>query len=604
MSVRHDLSFARAEKSHAREREQRPLEFKLIKRLFTYTRPYALKRNILFFLVILRGALIPLLALMVGITINGPITNKDPVGILQYAIGFGVFAIFVQITLVYRQKLALELGESVVQDLRNLLFRQLMRMPMSYFNKTRLGRIISRLTTDIDTLRVGVQNVLFVTIVGLIQMLCSGIFMAYYNAVLFCVILIMTPILWIINQYFHKKISIASRELQESFSRVTASLVESVKGIRVTQGFVRETLNAGIFRRLVQDHSSYNLKASRNTAIYIPLLELNSQFFIASILMIGGYGALNPNWNMPVADLISFFFLANLFFSPIAHLGLRFTDALSAMAGAERVFRLLDAEPEWSDMHDAKRLDSIKGEVEFRNVTFAYEPEIPVLHDINFKAEPGQTIALVGHTGGGKTSIINLISKFYLPTAGEILIDGMEIRKIKSESLHQKMGIVLQNNFMFSGTVLDNIRLGKLDATDDEVIEAVRQLNCLDLIGAMSDGIRTKVSEKGSGLSLGQQQLICFARAFIANPRILVLDEATSSIDMITESRLQESMATLFAGRTSFVVAHRLSTIRNADLVLVLDHGHIVERGTHSEILNIEGIYTNLYRQFIESDID
>ncbi len=603
MSVRHDLSLARTSRPQAKEREQRPLEFRLIKRLFSYTRPYALKRNILFFLVILRGVLIPLLALMVGITINGPITDKDPVGILRYAIGFGVFAFCVQVTLVFRQKLALELGESVVQDLRNLLFRQLMCMPMSYFNKTRLGRIISRMTTDIDTLRVGVQNVLFVTIVGLIQMLCSGIFMAYYNAVLFCVILIMTPILWVINQYFHKKISLASRELQESFSRVTASLVESVKGIRVTQGFVREDLNAGIFRRLVQDHSGYNLKASRNTAIYIPLLELNSQFFIASIILIGGYGTLSPDWNMPVADLISFFFLANLFFNPIAQLGLRFTDALSAMAGAERVFRLLDAKPEWSDMHDAKLLDSIKGEIEFRNVTFAYEPGNPVLHEINFKAEPGQTIALVGHTGGGKTSIINLISKFYLPTAGEIYIDGTEIRNIKSASLHQQLGIVLQNNFMFSGTVLDNIRLGKLDATDEEVIDAVRQLNCLDLIGAMSEGIRTKVSEKGTGLSLGQQQLICFARAYLADPRILILDEATSSIDTITEARLQESLANLLAGRTNVIVAHRLSTIRHADLILVLDHGRIVERGTHTELLNLDGTYSNLYRQFIESDI-
>jgi ATP-binding cassette subfamily B protein len=459
------------------------------------------------------------------------------------------------------------------------------------------------MTTDIETLRTGVQNVLFVTIVGLMQMICSGICMAYYNIVLFSVILVMAPLLWIINQYFHKKISATSRELQESFSRVTASLVESVKGIRVTQGFVREDINAGIFRRLVQDHSSYNLKASRNTAIYIPLLELNSQFFIASILMIGGYGTLSPDWDMPVADLISFFFLANLFFNPISQLGLRFTDALSAMAGAERVFRLLDAEPEWTDASDAQTIDSMKGQLEFRNVTFAYEPENPVLHDINFKAEPGQTIALVGHTGCGKTSIINLISKFYLPTSGEILIDGKEIRNIKSASLRSQMGVVLQNNFIFSGTVLDNIRLGKLDATDEEVIDAVRQLNCLDLIGAMTEGIRTKVTEKGGGLSLGQQQLICFARAFLADPRILILDEATSSIDTITEARLQESMSTLLAGRTSIVVAHRLSTIRSADLILVLDHGRIVERGTHTELLSLDGTYSNLYRQFIDSDI-
>ncbi|MGH8021395.1 MAG: ABC transporter ATP-binding protein, partial [Opitutaceae bacterium] len=239
--------------------------------------------------------------------------------------------------------------------------------------------------------------------------------------------------------------------------------------------------------------------------------------------------------------------------------------------------------------------------VEFRNVTFAYEAGRPVLHEVSFTAAPGQTIALVGHTGSGKSSIINLVSKFYLPTAGEVLIDGREIRSLTGRSLHRQMGIVLQQNFLFSGTILENIRLGRPGATDEEVLEAVRSLDCLDIIAELPQGLSTVVGEHGAGISLGQRQLVCFARAMLADPRILILDEATSSIDTLTEARLQLALGRLLQRRTAFVVAHRLSTIRNADLVLVLDHGRIVERGTHDALVAAGGIYAGLYKQFTEA---
>lgn len=367
------------------------------------------------------------------------------------------------------------------------------------------------------------------------------------------------------------------RAVQESFSRVTATLAESVNGIRVTQGFVRHETNAELFSELVADHSRYNMAVTRDQGVFLPLLDLNSQLCYAALLLVGGYRVLVTG-GAEVADLIGFLFMAGLFFSPITVLGNQYNQALTSMAGAERVFRLLDTQPDWQDATDAVELPRIRGRVEFEHVSFGYDPKRLVLRGIHFTAEPGETVALVGHTGSGKTSITNLIAKFYQPTSGRILIDGHDIAEVTGDSLRRQIGIVLQQNFLFSGTVIDNIRLGKPDATDDEVRDAVRSLDCLDLLEALPRGLHTEVGERGTSLSLGQRQLVCFARAMLANPRILILDEATSSVDTLTEARVQAALATLLEGRTSFVVAHRLSTIRNADQVLVLSDGRIVER--------------------------
>lgn len=597
-SVNQELSLARRDPKEDYEAKERPLDWGLITRLFTFTGQHASKRNALFAIVVLRGIQLPVLAWMLGEIIRGPIASGNVSASVWSSAGFLAFAFFTQLTMHFRTRYALELGESVVRDLRNAVYQHLMRMPMSYFNKTRLGRNISRMTSDIEALRVGVQNVFFVSMVQILQGLIAGIFMLFTNWQLFSVVLAMAPVIWGLNRFFRGRISRASRATQESFSRITASLAESVKGIQVTQGFVRENVNAGIFRRLVEDHSQYSMGLARHSALLIPLLELNSQFFMASILLIGGYGTLHGG--MEVGDLITFVFLANLFFQPFTVLGQQFTAALAAMAGAERVFGLLDREPEWQDPPDAIELPPIQGRVEFKDLHFHYNPEKPVLKGITFEVDPGQTCALVGHTGSGKTTIINLVSKFYLPVQGQILIDGYDITKVTSKSLHQQIGVVLQSNFLFTGDVMENIRLGKLDATDEEVEDAARKIGCLDLFEALPDGLRTHVGERGSGLSLGQQQLVCFARAMLADPRILILDEATSSVDTITEARLQAALENLLRNRTSFVIAHRLSTIRKADMCLVLDHGEIVERGTHATLLEKGGIYAGLYRQFVE----
>ena len=581
----------------------RPLEWGLIRRMITYANPVRRKLNLLFLFTVIRSAQLPALVWAGAAIISGPIAKKE-IGLLPWAVlGYGLLALATDGLFHWRQRYALEIGETVVNGLRAEIFAKMQRQPMSFFHRVKLGRIISRVTSDVEALRVGIQDVMFVSAVQFGQMIFTAVVMLRCDWRLFLVVMGMAPVLWLVNNHFRMKFSRLTRATQESFSRVTATLAESVNGIRVTQGFVRQETNAGLFRSLLADHSRYSIALARTSAILTPLLELNSQFFVAILLLFGGWRVFEGAMSMEA--LITFFFLSNFFFAPIAIIGNQYNQALVAMAGAERVFWLIDLPPDWQDAPDAVALPAPRGtgaRVEFRNVSFGYDPARLVLHDVNFTAEPGQTIALVGHTGSGKSSIINLVAKFYLPTSGELLVDGREVRTITSHSLHRQMGMVQQQNFLFSGTVLENIRLAKPEATEAAVRAAAAQLGCLDLLEALPAGLHTEVGERGAALSVGQRQLVCFTRALLADPRLMIFDEATSSIDALTEARLQQALGTLLRGRTSFVVAHRLSTIRHADLVLVLDQGRVIERGTHPELLARGGHYAVLYRQFVQVD--
>lgn len=578
----------------AHDDDRKPLQLAVLRRLFAYTQPHKRIRNLLIACVLTRAVQFPALGWAAAAVISGPIAARDTHGTLAGALGFLALAASSAGVLHYRSLYALELGEAVIHDLRSALLHHLFAMPLGFFHKQRLGSLLGRLTSDLEVVRVGVKDVAFISTVQLGSMLFSAVLMALYDVQLFMVVVALVPVLTFIVRRAQGALIDAYRLSHESFSRVTATIAESIAGIRLTQSMGRAELNSAAFSEQIRDHADTNILAARRAAQLLPLLEINGQVFLAVLIALGGYRALHADIAFEV--LIQFFFLANTFFNPIPTLGNQYNQALTAMAGAERVFALLDAQPPWSDAADARPIGRIAGHVRFDKVSFGYEPSRPVLHDIDLEVKPGQTVALVGHTGSGKTTVLSLVAKLHPVHHGCVLIDGIDLARVQSDSLRRQVGIVAQQNFLFGGTVLDNVRVGRPDASEAEIRDAARRLDVLDMIEAFPRGWQTPLGERGIGLSLGQRQVVCFTRAMLADPRLLLLDEATSAMDAHTERRLQEALARLLEGRTSFIVAHRLTTIQHADQLLLMDSGRIVERGTHATLMATDSRYRRLLR--------
>lgn len=575
--------------------DQKDLSWAMVRRLVGFTQPYTRVRNVLLLLVVVRALQLPLISWMLAWVLGGPIADGNLEAAFWGSAGFAALVLFTELVFMYRMRLALQLGESVVYDMRRQIYTQLYRMPMEFFDRMPLGRLISRVTSDVDVVRQGIQDVFFVSIVQGGSMLIAALIMLYYDWLLFLVVALLVPALWLLLQTFRERMRQAYRDVQETYSRVTASLAESVAGMRVLQGFVREQKNERRFSELVTTHAENHLEGARQAARFFPLVEINSQLFLALLLVVGGYQALHGA--VDLETVIQFFFLSELFFGPVVVLGRQYNLALTAMAGAERVFGILDAEPGWQDAPNAVQLEALEGHVRFERASFEYTPGRPVLRDVDLNVVAGQMVALVGATGSGKTTLTRLLAKLYLPTSGRILLDGRDLSEIAGSSLHVWLGMVPQDNRLFSGTIADNIRFARPEARAEELAEVVQQLGIEDVIGALPDGLETEVGDRGVNVSLGQRQLICFARAMVADPRLLILDEATSSVDAVTEAKLQQALGKLLEGRTSFVVAHRLSTVRDADVIVVLDDGRIVQQGTHAELLAQTGHYSELYRE-------
>ncbi|HET9014359.1 MAG TPA: ABC transporter ATP-binding protein [Thermomicrobiaceae bacterium] len=494
-------------------------------------------------------------------------------------------------------------GQNIVFDLRSMLFSHIQRLGIRYIDQRGVGSIMSRIQND-----VGVINDMFTDgLVGILSdfLILFGIIgvMLLTNWRLALLTFAVIPILVGTMLWWRRHAISAYRSMRIAIARVNANLAESIAGMRVVQAFTREQRNMRVFDEINEDNLDASLWAARLSAVLFPVVQIVQAMATALVLFVGGRLVLGAS-GLTIGELFSFVAYITRFYDPISDLSQRYNTMQAAMVAGERIFGLEDVEPEIVDVPDARPLPAVNGAVTYDNVVFGYERK-PVLKGISLDVAPGESIAFVGETGAGKSSMINLLARFYDVWEGAIRIDGLDLRDVTQQSLRSQLGIVLQDTFLFDGSVRDNIAYGRPDATDEEIEAAARAVGAHDFIELLPDGYDTPVHERGATLSVGQRQLISFARALLADPRIIILDEATSSVDTTTELLIQDALRTLLSGRTAFIIAHRLSTIKEVSRVVVLDHGEIVESGSHLELLDRRGMYFQLYTmQFRSQELE
>jgi ATP-binding cassette subfamily B multidrug efflux pump len=496
------------------------------------------------------------------------------------------------------------MGQRAVYDIRQELYSHIQEVSEEFHDHSSSGRVISRLTNDVDRMSELLGGELIGSFAQIFVVFAIGATMFTTNFRLAIVSLSIVPILLVSTIYFRRIMREAYRRTRKTISNVTSNLAESISGAKVTKSFARERRSTEIFAQLNDADYRSNIDAGKAQAAFFPVIRFIGGLGTAIILLFGGWMYLDPSFLyinptltpiVTLGTIVMFIQFSDSFFRPILTIANFYTSVQSAFAGGERVFSILDTESMVKDSPDALPMPEIEGHVKFENVTFGYGEGPVVLENFNLEIQPGETIAIVGDTGAGKTTIVNLLNRFYDVREGVVQIDGIDIRSVTQQSLHSRIGLVLQDAFLFMGTVKDNIRYGYQNATDEEIIAALQTIGARRIIENLSKGLDTEVGERGARLSEGERQLVSFARALLANPRILILDEATSSIDIYTEYAIQRGLKVLLKGRTSIVIAHRLSTIVNADRIVVLEHGKIVESGKHAELMQIKGKYYSLY---------
>lgn len=568
---------------------------RLLGRLAAYLRPYQTRTTLAVVAMIVSSLMSVAGPYLIGRAVDDGIRAESLSQLRFWTVVFVAAALIEWLSGRLRISLMAYVGTKVVADLRSAFFRHLHALTLNFHNNYSVGRLMSRLIGDIGVMQdfitwsiTGTARSFFVLIGIVVAMLAL-------NWGLALVAFAVMPLMVLLTNAWRKQVRQAYRAARTRSSLINGYLNESISGIRVTQSFVREARNQRHFIDLNNSYLEANIEAVRLAAIFFPGVDFIGSLAAALVVGVGGLMLFNDVGGLTAGTLVAFLLYVERFFEPIREMAQRYNTYQATMAGCERIFNLMDIEPEIKDKPNAPALPSIRGEVVFENVHFHYKDNAPVLRGIDLHAQPGERIALVGETGAGKSTVIRLIARFFDVSGGAVKIDGHDIREVTQASLRSQLGIVLQDTFLFNGTIADNIRYGRLDATDEEIQAAAKAIGAHQFIHNLPGGYQTDVGEHGVNLSIGQRQLVSFARALLADPRILILDEATSSVDTTTEKLIEQGLDRLMQGRTSFVIAHRLSTIVNANKIVVMDKGRIVELGTHAELLAQKGRYYNLY---------
>jgi len=575
------------------EAQERPFNYVYFRRLVKYLRPY--QRSLLIVLAfILVGTVATLLEpYLIAVIIDQGVANKDyglVLGIVGLLVAFRLLAWAAQYLRMFRVN---TIGQAVLYDMRNQLFTHIQKLSLRFYDSRPVGKIMSRVTSDVGAINELINGGMATIIAEGLSLIGIVVILFLINWKLALIAYLITPSFYFIFGKLRSRIEKAWSNVRKSQANMNANLNESVTGVRVTQAFAREERNISRFERINRWNRDANVKAIKLDNLIWPIVEMVGMFGTAMLVYFGASEVIAGALSMGV--ILAFINYLWRFWGPVSALSRVYSQVLAAMASAERIFEFLDTEPEVADRPGARALPPIRGEVKLEDVRFSYDGGTRrALNGVSLDVTPGQTIAIVGPTGAGKTTIINLVMRFYDPTAGRVLIDGVDLRTVALESVRSQISLVLQDPFIFSGTLGDNIRYGKLSATDAEVEAAAKAVRLDEFVKKLPEGYAYEVEERGARLSLGQRQLISFARALLADPRILILDEATSSVDTQTEQLIQSALKTLLAGRTAFIIAHRLSTIRNADVILVMQDGRIAEQGNHEELLEQRGLYYRL----------
>ena len=566
-----------------------------LKRLAKYIAPFKKKMAGVIFLMLSASALSMMIPIFFQRIMDYYIPEKNMKGIALVSFLTFLVACYSAISLRLKIKIMSVIGQDIVHSIRSDIFCHLQKLPFSYYDDRPHGKIQVRVVNYVNSLSDLLSNGIVNTITDLCNLIFIILFMLFCDVRLTLVCLCGLPLLAAVIILIKKKQRRAWQIQSNKQSNLTAYIAESINGIKVTQSFVREQENTGIFNKLSTGYRSSWMRAVMFNFTMGPSVDIISVITTSFVYVLGIRWILAPDATLTVGLLIAFTSYIGRFWAPINTLASFYNSLLTAISYLERIFETIDEPIRVKDAPDAKELPPIHGDVEFKDVCFSYEEGHRILDHINFKVKQGETYAIVGPTGAGKSTIVNLISRFYNVDSGQVLIDGHDISKYTIHSLRTQMGVMMQDSFIFAGTIMDNIRYGNREATDEQVIAAAKTVCAHDFISSMENGYYTEVNERGSRLSAGQRQLISFARALLADPKILILDEATSSIDTETELLLQKGLARLLEGRTSFIIAHRLSTIKNANCIMYVDKGGILEKGTHEELLKKKGAYYDLY---------